>query len=105
MHQITGLPHIGEDPVESLKAKDGDVQQLYAKYNTHRGARIDFIDNQTIRFTTQLLACKLLRKCHKDKCPLGVILATKRCATGVRMAWANYMVNEFISELCRRARF
>ena len=48
------------------------------------------------RFATQMLACKLLQKFRKDECLLGVILATECCAEGVRMAWTQYMVNEFI---------
>jgi len=46
------------------------------KYGTHRGAHIFDIANindDTVIFATQVLACKLLRKCCRDQVPTGVI--------------------------------
>lgn len=86
MGQITGLLHIGEDPTEILKAKDANVQEIYAKYGIrrgNRGATIGLINDQGVRFATQILACKLLRKCKKDECLVGVILAAEHCMEGV----------------------
>lgn len=79
MYFITSLVVEGEDPALVLEAKEVDKKPIYKKYNTKRGRHsttISMINNQPIRFTTQILACKFLRKCYKDECPivLGLIL-------------------------------
>jgi glutamate synthase domain-containing protein 2 len=51
----------------------------------------------------QVLACKLLRKCHKDQVPTGVIETTEKCVTGVQMNWATFLVNQFLMD-CREAQ-
>jgi hypothetical protein len=51
-------------------------------HDTFKGAhRIDImsINDDTIRFVTQVLACKMLRKCRKDQVLAGVRVAVKKC--------------------------
>jgi hypothetical protein len=58
------------------------------KYGMHRGEcglDIASINDDIVIFVMQVLACKLLRKCHRDQVPTGVIAATEKCAAGVQM--------------------
>jgi hypothetical protein len=56
------------------------------KFHTFHGQHsldVASIRNLTIRFATQALACKLLRKCRKDQFPTLFIVAAERCVEGV----------------------
>jgi len=46
-----------------------------------RGLDVMSINDNTTRFETQVMACKLLRKFHRDQVPAGEITSTKKCAT------------------------
>jgi hypothetical protein len=39
------------------------------------------------------MACKLLRKCHKEEAPTGVIAAVTQCVKGNLLSWAPYLLN------------
>jgi hypothetical protein len=54
------------------------------------------INDHIIQFTTQLLDYKMLCKCRKDECPLGVVVVAECCVNEVNMAWEKYLLNEFI---------
>lgn len=54
------------------------------------------INDDNIKFVTQLMACKFLRKCHKDKCPTVAVKEAEMCVTGVKMRWAPFLLNQFI---------
>ena len=54
------------------------------------------ICDPTLRFATQALPCKLLRKCRKDKVPTVVIVATERCVEGVQMNCVTFLLNQFL---------
>jgi len=69
------------------------------KYDTHKGVcgfDIVSINDDTIRFMMQVLACKLLRKCRKDQVITGVIETTKKCVARVQMNWATFLVNQLL---------
>jgi hypothetical protein len=69
---------------------------------THRGAcslDVASINDDTVRFATQVLACKLLRKCCKDQVPIGVIAIAEKCVAGVQMNWVTFLVNQFLMVL------
>jgi hypothetical protein len=42
-----------------------------------------------------ILSRKLLRKCHKDEVPTGVIAVAAQCAEGTFMSWVPYLSNLF----------
>jgi hypothetical protein len=66
---ITGFPKAGEDPTTLFTNKVGEKalsENMKDKFNTFRGKRgldITNISDDVVRFATQVLACKLLRKC------------------------------------------
>jgi hypothetical protein len=76
------------------------------KFQTFRGKRgldVKSINDKNVRFVTQVLACKMLRKCHKDEVPVAVIAAIEKCMEGVQMNWATFLVNQFLQD-CTRPR-
>jgi hypothetical protein len=98
------LPTQGEDPFPLFtdKANEKELsERIKEKYGTYRGAcgiDVASITDDTIRFATQVLACKLLRKCHKDQVPMGAIVATEKCVAGVMMNWSTFLVNQFLMD-------
>ena len=76
--EIICLPIQGEDP-KKLFSKENQKEffvEVYDNYGTTRGGRvflINMLNEDTIKFTTQLMECKLLRKCCKDQCPIAII--------------------------------
>jgi hypothetical protein len=76
---ITGLPTQGIDPALILDDKSKEktlAEEMKNKYGTERGTRgiiIKQINNSMTQLGANILACKLLRKCCKDKVPIGVI--------------------------------
>jgi hypothetical protein len=94
---ITGFPSVGEDPLPLFTDKTQEkslAERMKEKYGTFRGAHgldVASINDDTVRFATQVLACKLLRKCHKDQVPAGVIAATEKCTAGVMMNWETFL--------------
>jgi hypothetical protein len=94
MHKVSGLPLSGDNTTNSIREKDAAQEEVYTKFGMRRGKRrvvILEINNLTVMFATQLLACKLLRKCQRDECPIGVVLVFERCATGVQMCSIPYI--------------
>ena len=72
IHQITGLSKTGVDPATHFMGKDQDIKlavQLIKKYNLTRGGRAYDavqIEDKPLRFTVQLLAGRVLRKCRPN---------------------------------------
>ena len=59
--------------------------EIKKKYGTNRGSKgiiIRQINEPTTKFVTNIMACKLLRKCHKDESFVGVIATVVQCAKG-----------------------
>jgi hypothetical protein len=79
---ITGLPSQGEDPSLIFSDKKNEKalsESMKEKFHTFRGQHsldVASICDPTVRFVTQVLACKLLRKCQKDQVPTTVIVTT-----------------------------
>jgi hypothetical protein len=68
------------------------------KYDTNRGIRgiiIKWINNVATQLGAKILACKLLRKCHKDEVLAGVIAVAAQCVEGTFMILAPYLSNLF----------
>ena len=68
VHQITGLPMSGPNPLEHVGKKyEGETmdivhQKYHVDYNTHRFI-IKTISDQGTQLGTMLLTCKMIRKC------------------------------------------
>jgi hypothetical protein len=61
-------------------------ESMKEKFNTFRGKRgldVTNISDDVVRFATQVLACKLLRKCWKDEVLTAVIRSAEKCIEGV----------------------
>ena len=39
MHMVSGLPHIGEDPVVAISLRDATINEVYRRYDTYRVMR------------------------------------------------------------------
>jgi glutamate synthase domain-containing protein 2 len=62
----------------------------------NQGIVIKYINDVTTRFTSNLMACKLLRKCRKEEAPVGVIAVDEQCAKEVMFSLAPYLLNQFL---------
>jgi hypothetical protein len=67
------------------------------------GIIIKRISDTTTRMATKLMACKMLRKCHKEEVPAGVVAAATQCANGTMLSWAPYLLNLFLDD-CKDAQ-
>jgi hypothetical protein len=76
---ITGLPTDGEKPEQYLEDKTrakAISDEIKAKYGIERGNRgimISDINDPATRFSTRLLRCKLMHKCHKEEVSTNVV--------------------------------
>jgi hypothetical protein len=76
---ITGLPSRGMDPMQFLDNKSREkvlAEDMKNKYATDRGTRgiiIKRINDAATQLGEKILACKLLRKCRREKDPTGVV--------------------------------
>ena len=82
---ITGLPLAGIDPIPYLR-KDQDTvisTKMKDKYDftrDNRGFLITSINDHTVRFATEVLIRKLLRKMQSNKCIAGAVALADLCA-------------------------
>lgn len=79
---------------------------MKAKYQLEKGKRgyvIASINDHTVRVATQLLASKLMRKCHADDVQAPVIALVEQCAEGVYFSWAQFLCDEFLTN-CQEAQ-
>jgi len=81
------------------------VNKMMNKYGAWRGKcgiQVAKINEFLVRFSMQLLSCKLLRKCHRDEVPRGVIQEVEKCLVGVQMNWG--MLNSKTTEKIPRRK-
>lgn len=81
------------------------IDNLKKKYKLAKGQRgyiIDSIPDNAAHIATQLLAGKVMRKCHGTEVPTVVIVFTKECAAGVWFNWSQFLCEEFLTS-CREA--
>jgi len=105
---ITRLPSRGENPTqyldENTKEKE-PVEEMKKTYGIERGSHriiIKRISDTIKRIATKLMACKLLRKCHKEEVPARVGAVATQCAKGTVLSWAPYFLNLFLED-CKDA--
>jgi hypothetical protein len=96
---IIGLPSHEEDPTllffdkKNEKTLSKSMREMFHTHREQRGLDVTGICDLKIRFVTQVLACKLLRKCIKYQVPTTVIVVTEKCVEGVQMNWVMFLVN------------
>jgi hypothetical protein len=106
--QITRLPTRGMDPALIMvvkskeKALEEEMKKKYGVARRTRGIMIKQINNISTQLGTKILSYKLLRKCHKEEVPAGVIAVVAQCAEGTSMSWVPYLLNLF-QEDCKDA--
>lgn len=92
---------IGEDPAPLFADKRTDktvAAQVTVQHGATRGKRglkVDEIKDKAAWFGMQLLAGKLLRNQRPNEVSAGCIRAAAKCAMGVTMSWAHFLVEEF----------
>jgi hypothetical protein len=78
---IKGLSSMGESLAQYLDEKTKEkalVEEMNKNYDTERGLCdiiIKRISDTIMIIDTKLMACKMLRKCHKEEVPTGVVAA------------------------------
>jgi hypothetical protein len=89
---ITGLPIDRENLEKYLedktkaKAISDEVKAKYCMECGKRGIKISDINDLATRFSTRLIECKLMRKCHKQEVSVGVVVAAMQCSKGSSMS-------------------
>jgi len=73
---------------EAVKAK-------YKLEKKKRGYAITSIKDKGVCIATQLLASKVMRKCHTDEVLAPVIALAEQCTEGVHFNWAEFLSEEF----------
>jgi len=82
--------------------KEGD-NDYYRKYNTKqggRGAKIDLINKENIRFTCYIIAGKVMLNFSRNECTLDIISVMKHCSDRVSLNWTTFLLNELF-EACK----
>jgi hypothetical protein len=99
---IIGLSSRGMDPMQFLDNKKKEkalVEDMKKKYCTDRGMRgivIKRINDVTTQMAAKILACKMLRKCHREEVSTGVVIVATQCVEGTTVSWAPYLLNFFL---------
>jgi hypothetical protein len=96
------------DPMQFLDDKTKEkslVEEMKNKYDVDRGMRgiiIKRINDVAIQMATKILACKLLRKFHREEVPTGVVTVVAQCVEGTTVSWELYLLNLFLDD-CKDA--
>ena len=99
IHRITGLSKRGSDPAKHFFGKELDrqtVERMKCLYNLQKGGRAFdsmIIEDDTVRFTVQLLAGCLLRTCRPTEVPATVVDLAHCVKEGVEYNWSLYLLN------------
>jgi hypothetical protein len=79
------------------------------KYGTNRGTQgiiIKRINDVATYMGAKILACKILRKCHKEEVLDGVVAVAVQCVEGTTVSWAPYLFNLFLDDCkCYTSKF
>lgn len=67
------------------------------------GYSIHSIQDQVVQFVVQILAGKIMRKCHVDKVLVHVVSLAAQCTKGVQYNLAQYLCKEFLVN-CHKAQ-
>ena len=106
---IIGLPSQGMDPAQFLddKTKEKELaEEMNKKHSIDRGTQgiiIKRINDFVTQMAAKILACKLLRKFHREEVPTKVIAIASQCVKGTRVSCAPYLLNFFLDN-CKDAK-
>ena len=109
IHRITGLSKRGTDPMKHFVGKELDretIECMKCLYNLQKGGRAfdaAIIEDDTVRFTVQLLAGCVLHTCRPTKVLATVVDLAHCVKEGVEYNWSLYLLNQFIED-CRAAQ-
>jgi hypothetical protein len=110
INQITGLSMQGPDPQDFYPGKTMDralAQKIKETYGDvekgTRGYKVASIQNGAVHLACQLIAGKLVRKNRPTQVTGFVVDLAGKCAEGVQMNWAQYLVNQLELD-CREAQ-
>ena len=95
-----GLPCQGDDPTSYLRVKI-DMTKKNKKYDLQhpgRGFLIAPITDNTMRFSTKTLSCKLLCKMRPTECTVGTVELAELYAEGVLINWSQFLLNELLED-------
>jgi len=79
------------------------INKEYKVTKLGKGYDVKSIQDERVSFATQLLAAKLLQKCHHNQVPAPVISLASKCVEVVVYNWATFLLNEFIED-CKEAQ-
>ena len=89
IHRITRFPYQGVDSTEDFGRKTKEkqlVDKMKSKFGlVKKSCRYSIISitDKAVQFSTRILACKIMRKCHADKVLTSIISLAVQCAKGV----------------------
>jgi hypothetical protein len=84
--------------IKGLPSKGLDLASNFFNMKKEHGLDISSISDPIVKFETQALACKLLRKCIKYQVPTKVIETVEQCAEGVQINSETFLLNQFLTE-------
>lgn len=102
VHCITQLPCKGEDPADISEEKSSDLaiaevmKKKYKMEKKKRGYVISSIKSIVVKVATQILAGKLMWKCHVDEVLAPMIALAEQCIEGVQFNWSEFLCKEFL---------
>jgi hypothetical protein len=110
IHRITGLSMQGPDPHDFYPGKTTDralAQKIKETYGDVEkgtcGYKVASIQNDAVCLACQLIAGKLVRKNRPTQVTGFVVDLAGKCAEGLQMNWAQYLVNQLELD-CREAQ-
>jgi len=101
---ITKLPTDGVNPEKYLydkKKEKAIAEEVKDQFGTCKGSRgmiIKNINDPSIRFMTNMISCKLLRKCCKEEAPSRLVAIVVQCAMGTILSWEPDLLNVFLED-------
>ena len=72
------------------------MKKKYKLKKKKRGYAISSIKDKGVRIATQLLASKVMRKCHGDEVSAPVVALAEQCVEGVQFNWVEFLYKEFL---------
>lgn len=101
IHRISKLPCNGKDST-MIAGKSSDLaltEAMKKKYKVkkkRRGYVITSIKDKGVHVATQLLARKVMIKCHDNEVIVPVVALAEQCVEGIQFNWAKFLCEEFL---------
>ena len=74
------------------------MKKEYDLIRKPRGFLISSINDQSMHFSTDILAGKIIRSCWVDEVPMVVVSLAAQCNKGVQFNWKRYFCQEFLDD-------